>query len=107
MGWIKKITGISSIEDANKSNARAVTAAAKANSEASANAAIDQARTIAEQQAASTARDAAIARARELSATPMDSADVQLEATSEESAAAASRKKRGSFGRDYLSGVSI
>lgn len=107
MGFIKRITGIDSIERANRQNAEAVTAAAKANSEASTNAAIDQARTIAEQQAASTAREAAIARAKELSATPMDSADVQLEATGDTSAAAASRKKRGQFGRDYLSGVAI
>lgn len=107
MGFLKRITGVASIERANQQNAAAVTAAAKATSEASANASIDQARTIAEQQAQQTARDAAIARAKELSATPMDSADVQLEATGDESAAAAARKKRGQFGRDYMSGVSI
>jgi hypothetical protein len=107
MGFLKRITGVATQVRANQQNAAALTAAAKANSEAATNAAIDQARTIAEQQAASTARDAAIARAKELSSTPMDSADVQLEATSSESAAAATRKKRGQFGRDYMSGVSI
>lgn len=107
MGWLKRITGIDSQQRAMKANAAATIAAAEQSSRDAANAALDQARAATDQMASQVARDAAIDKANDLLDVPMETADVQIEAQSTESAAAARRKKRGSFGNDYLSGVTV
>lgn len=107
MGWLKRITGIDSQQRAMKANAAATIAAAEQSSRDAANAALDQARSANDQMQQQVVRDAAIDKANDLLDVPMETADVQIEAQQAASASAIKRKKRGTFGTDYMSGVSI
>lgn len=107
MGWLRKVTGIQAQINAAKANAANSIAALKATQQATVSAQVDQARTATEQQAAAIARESAISKANDMLDVPMETADVQVEATGTESAAAASRRKRGQFGRDWYSGVQL
>lgn len=106
MGFLRKITGVQGQIDAAKQSARTQAAAAQSEAQANANAAVDQARQAAEQQALLQAREQASTQADALLSVAPETAEVQLDSATAESATSVRRKRRATFGAG-VSGVAI
>ena len=107
MGFVRKITGVQSQIDATEQNAAAQENATKQAAAAQTQTLMQNAPATAAQQGQLAARSAAEAKASAAVSQPLDSADVQLQADSPDSAAASRNKRRAAFGRNYSTGVSI
>lgn len=107
MGFLRKITGQQAQIDQQARNADAQIAATQQAAADSANAAIQQARQVAENTALVAQRDAANQQAQDALSTPLDTADVQLQADTGLGVAAGTRKRKAKFGQNYTSGVTI
>jgi translation elongation factor EF-G len=107
VGFVRKITGVQGqIDAANRAADMEAQAAMKA-AQDSANATIAQAQSVATQQAADIARQKAVSEASATLAEPVAKAEVQLDSTSTVSTAAATRKRKGQFGKNYVDSVQI
>lgn len=109
IGFVRKVTGVQGQIDAANANAEAQVQATEQASKASAQAQQDSARAAADQQAMLAARNAAETAASDAASQPLETADVQLDTNSGESASATRRTRRAVFGKNYgsSSGVSI
>lgn len=107
MGFIRKITGVQGQIDAANLAAEQESAATLKAAQDSANATIAQAQSVATQQAADIARQKAVSDASATLAEPVAQAQVQLDAPSTVSTAAAIRKRKGQFGKNYTDSVTI
>jgi hypothetical protein len=107
MGFLRKITGVQGQIDATNRNAQAqadATVQASRDQQAALSA---SAKAAADAQGQIAARAAVEAKASEAASQPLDSADVQLDASPTESVAATRAKRKVSYGRNYAGGVSI
>ncbi len=113
MGWIKKqvrnVTGVNDQVDALEQNAAAQERATQEAAARQTQQLQATAKAAADQQSMLAARQAAEQAASDIASTPLDTADVQLDANPTESASATRRNKRAAFGKNYTSssGVSI
>lgn len=108
MGWLKKVTGAQAQIDAANANEAATSAAAKETAAANIKQSQEQAMAAAREQQQIAARQVASDAAQAAVSLPLQSADVQLDAPTDASAAATSAAKRKKFGTGvYSSGVSI
>lgn len=107
MGFLRKITGQQAQIDQRARNADAQIAATQQAATASANAAIQQAKQVADNTKLVAERDAANTAAQDALSTPLDTADVQLQADTGLGVAASSRKRKAKFGQNYSTGVTI
>lgn len=108
IGWLRKVTGAQAQIDAANANEAATSAAAKATAAANIKQSQDAAMAAASEQQQVAARQVADDAASAAVSAPLASADVQLDAPTDGSAAAAAAAKRKKFGTGvYQSGVSI
>jgi len=107
MGAVRKFTGQQAQLDLAKENAARQEAAAKAAADAASRSAAAQARAAADSQAQAVQRSAAEQKASDVMAQPLQSAEVDVNAPAAETATAASRRRRSSFGQTYNTGVSL
>ena len=107
MGFVRKVTGIQGQIDAANRNADAQLAATSEAAKNQASQLQASAKAAADQQAMLAARSAAEDKAGQSAATPLQTADVQLDENSPDSVTATRAKRRASFGRNYSGGVSI
>jgi hypothetical protein len=107
MGFLRKQSGVQDQIDQAGRNAAAQEANTKQAAAAQQQALMASAKQAADQQSQLAARDAAAGKASDAAATPLASADVQLQGDSSESATASRNRKRVAFGRNYSTGVSV
>lgn len=107
MGYVRKKTGVQGQIDAANRNADAQIAATKQAADQAQQQLMLAAKAAAEQQAMIAGRMAAEKKASDAAGQPLDVAEVQLDEAPTQSAIAAKRSKRASFGRNYSTGVGI
>lgn len=107
MGTVRKFTGVDKQVEATNRNAAAQEAALKASTDAQVQQAQDAARAAADAQSQQAARMAAEDKASTAAAAPLETAEVQLDAPTAESATASKATRRARYGRGYSGGVQI
>lgn len=108
MGFIKRVTGQQAAADANNRNAAATEAASRQSAQANQQQLQATAKAAADEQATLSARSKAEQDAADAASTPLQTADVQIDAdNSSESAVDQRRTRRAAFGRNYNTGVSV
>lgn len=108
MGWLKKVTGAQAQIDATNQNEQATSAATRATAQANINQSQEAARQAAQSASLIVERQAAADKASAAVSLPLDTAEVQLDSPTTDSAAGAANKKRRAWGTGaYSTGVNI
>lgn len=108
MGWLKSVTGAQGQIDAANANEAATSAAEKQTAQEDIQQSSDAALAASRQQSQIVQRQAASDAAAAALSAPLDTANVQLDAPTDDSAAGLANTKRKQFGTGtYSSGVNI